>query len=150
MFDPKGERGVLRILQMPKNLVRLYGKGDLHFITFSCERRLALLGTTRARNAFVRALGEVRENLLKMGYGNCGWVMANGKETKEMRIWMPFRLGVLVQRSLRADCAGNVRPVLGLSLYRIRDQPYMIRNRPCFCRLDLRAEMRIAVPFHPS
>ena len=46
--------------RMPKNLKRYYGKGDLHFITFSCYRRFALLGTARARNVFVKALGEVR------------------------------------------------------------------------------------------
>jgi putative transposase len=46
---------------MPKNLVRRYGEGDLHFITFSCYRRFAFLGTARARNVFVRALGEVRK-----------------------------------------------------------------------------------------
>jgi len=45
---------------MPKKLKRYYGRGDLHFITFSCYRRLALLGTVRARNTFVRALREVR------------------------------------------------------------------------------------------
>ena len=45
---------------MPKNLKRYYGLGHLHFITFSCYRRLSLLGTARSRNAFVRALNEVR------------------------------------------------------------------------------------------
>jgi putative transposase len=53
--------GFFVFLQMPKNLVRRYGDGDLHFVTFSCYRRLALLGTERARNVFVRALGEVRK-----------------------------------------------------------------------------------------
>ena len=84
------------VFQMPKNLVRLNGKGDLHFVTLfecrgtamslsrrraaaertlsaktksrapsatttsSCYRRLALLGTVRARNVFVKALEEVR------------------------------------------------------------------------------------------
>jgi len=46
---------------MPKDLKRYYGEGDLHFITFSCYRRLALLNTTGARNVFVEALGEIRE-----------------------------------------------------------------------------------------
>jgi putative transposase len=46
---------------MPKNLKRYYGKGDLHFITFSCYRRLPLLATARARNLFVHALGKIRE-----------------------------------------------------------------------------------------
>ncbi len=49
------------LLFMPKNLKRYSGKGDLHFITFSCYRRIGLLGTARARNGFVRALEEVRE-----------------------------------------------------------------------------------------
>src|SRR5260370_1713159 len=45
---------------MPKRLKRYYGLGHRHFITFSCYRRMALLGTARSRNAFVRALAEVR------------------------------------------------------------------------------------------
>jgi hypothetical protein len=45
---------------MPKNLKRFYGKGTLHFITCSCYRRRPLLRSVRARNAFVRILGEVR------------------------------------------------------------------------------------------
>jgi putative transposase len=57
---------------MPKNLKRYYGKGDLHFLTFSCFRRLALLGTVRARNMFVRALGEVRK---KYGVAVVGYVV---------------------------------------------------------------------------
>jgi len=30
---------------MPKNLKRYYGRGDLHFVTFSCYRRMPLLRT---------------------------------------------------------------------------------------------------------
>jgi putative transposase len=46
---------------MPKGLKRYYGQGHLHFLTFSCYRRLPLLGTARARNAFVAALAKIRE-----------------------------------------------------------------------------------------
>jgi putative transposase len=46
---------------MPKGLKRYYGRGDLHFLTFSCYRRLPLLNTKRARNLFVHALGKIRE-----------------------------------------------------------------------------------------
>ena len=46
---------------MPKGLKRYYGRGDLHFLTFSCYQRLPLLGAGRARNLFVQALGKVRE-----------------------------------------------------------------------------------------
>jgi len=45
---------------MPKNLKRYYGQRDLHFITCSCYRRMPLLGSVRARNAFVKILGQVR------------------------------------------------------------------------------------------
>ncbi len=45
---------------MRNPLQRHYGNGDLHFVTFSCYRRLPLLGTARARNRFVRILHEVR------------------------------------------------------------------------------------------
>lgn len=45
---------------MPLGLKRIYGLGHLHFITFSCYRRLPLLGTARARNIFVEVLDQVR------------------------------------------------------------------------------------------
>jgi putative transposase len=55
---------------MPKKLKRYYGRGDLHFLTFSCYRRLPLLRTVRARNLFVQALGKIRErySFLLVGY----------------------------------------------------------------------------------
>ncbi len=46
---------------MPAGLRRYYGKGHLHFITFSCYRRLPLLKTARARDLFVQELGKVRD-----------------------------------------------------------------------------------------
>jgi putative transposase len=46
---------------MRNKLKRYYGQGHLHFITFSCYRRLPLLGNRRARDRFVKILGEVRE-----------------------------------------------------------------------------------------
>jgi len=55
---------------MPKGLKRYYGRGHLHFLTFSCYRRLPLLGTVRARNVFVQALAKirVRYQFLLVGY----------------------------------------------------------------------------------
>jgi putative transposase len=60
----------LTCLSMPKNLKRRYGTTKLHFITFSCYRRLALLRTVRARNAFLIVLNEVRGRyrFLVIGY----------------------------------------------------------------------------------
>jgi len=45
---------------VPKGLKRYYGRGHLHFLTFSCYRRAPLLKTVRARNVFVRELARVR------------------------------------------------------------------------------------------
>jgi putative transposase len=55
---------------MPKGLKRYYGQGHLHFLTFSCYRRLPLLGTARARNAFIAALRTIRDryHFLLVGY----------------------------------------------------------------------------------
>lgn len=57
---------------MPSNLRRYYGRGDLHFLTFSCYQRLPLLRTARARNLFVHALGEVRK---RYGFRLVGYVV---------------------------------------------------------------------------
>jgi putative transposase len=64
--------GAFGSLTMPKGLKRIYGFGHLHFITFSCYRRLPLLRTVRARNTFVQILGEVRT---KHGFKLVGYVV---------------------------------------------------------------------------
>ena len=45
---------------MPKGLQRRYGQHHLHFITFSCYRRLPFLRTARARDVFLKILDETR------------------------------------------------------------------------------------------
>ena len=45
---------------MTKNLVRYQQTGDLHFVTFSCYRRLPHLGTAEARDLFERSLEKMR------------------------------------------------------------------------------------------
>ena len=57
---------------MPSGLKRIYGKGHLHFLTFSCYRRLPLLKTARARDIFVRELARVRA---EMGFRLLGYVV---------------------------------------------------------------------------
>lgn len=57
---------------MPAGLRRYYGKGDLHFITFSCYRRLPLLKSARVRDLFVRELARVRGEL---GFRLVGYVV---------------------------------------------------------------------------
>ena len=55
---------------MRNPLKRYYGRGDLHFVTFSCYRRKPFLGTRRARDCFVRILDEMRSrhDFLLLGY----------------------------------------------------------------------------------
>ncbi len=45
---------------MPRNLKRIYDGRHLHFITFSCYRRLALLRSARRRDALLRMIEQVR------------------------------------------------------------------------------------------
>jgi putative transposase len=48
-------------LDMPSGLHRSYGAHHLHFITFSCYRRLPLLNSARARDRFLSILEQTRE-----------------------------------------------------------------------------------------
>jgi putative transposase len=48
---------------MPAGLKRIYSQGHLHFITFSCYRRLPLLKAARARDIFVNELGRLRDEM---------------------------------------------------------------------------------------
>src|ERR1700761_8590412 len=45
---------------MPTGLKRYYGRGDLHFLTFSCYQRRDFLSTKSARDLFLRELERVR------------------------------------------------------------------------------------------
>jgi putative transposase len=47
---------------MPHKLRRITGYGDLHFVTFCCYHRRALLGTAHDRNLAARILGELRKH----------------------------------------------------------------------------------------
>jgi putative transposase len=52
-------------------LRRVYGLGYLHFITFSCYRRLRFLDTARRRDLFLRILEQVRR---RYGFVVVGYV----------------------------------------------------------------------------
>jgi putative transposase len=55
---------------MPTGLKRIYGQGDLHFITFSCYRRLPLLNDGHSRDTCLRELSLLRTemNFRVVGY----------------------------------------------------------------------------------
>ena len=84
-------------------LQRLYGRRDLHFVTFSCYRRRPNLGTVRARSRFVKILDEVRG---RQGFELAGYVVM--PEHVHLLISEPFKgspskvLQVLKQKVARA------------------------------------------------
>jgi putative transposase len=57
---------------MAPKLVRIHGRGHLHFITFTCYRRLPLLRSFRARNIFVEILDDARN---RYGFSLVGYVV---------------------------------------------------------------------------
>jgi len=57
---------------MPKRLKRYYGRGDLHFLTFSCYQRRDFLATRRARDLFLSELKRVRR---EYGFRLVGYVV---------------------------------------------------------------------------
>jgi putative transposase len=56
---------------MPTGLKRIYGRGHLHFLTFSCYKRLPFLKTARSRDVFLQELGRLRAEL---GFRIIGYV----------------------------------------------------------------------------
>ena len=57
---------------MADKLIRHYGRGHLHFITFSCYRRLPLLRSVRAKSIFVHILSDIRD---RYGFSLVGYVV---------------------------------------------------------------------------
>jgi putative transposase len=77
-------------LFMPRRLKRYTGRGELHFITFSCYERRAFLHSKRAKNLFVKVLGETR---VRFGFRLIGYVL------------MPEHVHLLIDESPKATPA---------------------------------------------
>ncbi len=102
---------------MPAGLRRYYGKGHLHFITFSCYRRLPLLKTARARDVFVKELGKVRD---QMGFQLLGYVvmpehvhllLSEPERGTPSTVLQKLKLRVArkMRKRKRSVCAGQLR-----------------------------------------
>ena len=57
---------------MTQGPIRIYERGHLHFVTFSCYQRRAFLGSVPARNIFVQILDTVRN---RHGFALVGYVV---------------------------------------------------------------------------
>ena len=103
---------------MPKNLKRITGRNDLHFITFCCYERRTLLGSVRARNLIVRILGEVRA---RFGFALVGYVI------------MPEHVHLLISES------GSASPAKVIQVFKQRSSRIMRgRKRRSGKQLSLR------------
>jgi len=91
---------------MPKNLKRYYGRGDLHFLTFSCYRRLPGLGTAKTRNEFLLALDEVRT---KYGFALVGYVV------------MPEHVHLLLSEPERSNLAVALQMLKQIVSHKLHD-----------------------------
>jgi len=94
---------------MPRRLKRVYGFGHLHFITFSCYRRLPLLASARSRNVFVRILADARD---QYGFKLVGYVI------------MPEHVHLPISEPRR----GNPSTLLKMLKQRVSRQ---LRRKPC-------------------
>ena len=96
---------------MTKGPIRIYGRGHLHFITFSCYRRLPLLRSVRAKNIFVKIPDEVRE---RYGFSLVGYVV------------MPERIHLLISEPQR----GTPSTVLQVLKQRVSRRLRLKRRAP--------------------
>jgi len=102
---------------MAHKLIRHYGRGHLHFITFSCYRRLPRLRSVRTRNIFVQFLGETRD---RYGFSSVGYMVM--PEHIHLLISEPAKgtpstvIQVLKQRVSRRLRRGKRRPGAQISL----------------------------------
>ncbi|HYL64606.1 MAG TPA: transposase [Candidatus Methylomirabilis sp.] len=103
------------IFAMPKGLQRLYGRGDLHFLTFSCYRCLPLLKAARARDIFVKELGKVRD---EMGFHLIGYVvmpehvhllLSEPERGTPSTVLQKLKLRVARKMRKRLVCAGQLQ-----------------------------------------
>jgi putative transposase len=79
---------------MPHNLKRITGRGDLHFITFTCYQRRTFLASPRSKNLAVQVLGQVRA---KFKFSLVGYVL------------MPDHVHLLISEPARATPADVIQ-----------------------------------------
>jgi REP-associated tyrosine transposase len=102
---------------MANKLIRIYGRGHLHFITFSCYRRVPFLRSVHSKNVFVQILDEVRD---RYGFSLVGYVVM--PEHVHLLIGEPVKgtpstvVQVLKQRVSRRLRRKNRKPTGQLSL----------------------------------
>jgi putative transposase len=93
---------------MPAGLVRYQHTGEMHFLTFSCYRRLPYLDSAEARNLFESSLERIRK---KYKFVVAGYVV------------MPEHVHLLINEPAQSEVVPVVRTVFAFSL----------SGSSCFC-----------------
>ncbi|MGI8770826.1 MAG: REP-associated tyrosine transposase [Acidobacteriaceae bacterium] len=99
---------------MPRGLTRFHSNGHLHFLTFSCYRRLPKLGAIYDRDVFVAALEEMR---MRWRFRVIGYVV------------MPEHVHLLVSEPMEGSLAIAMQMLKQTSARRLRttgDEPFWI------------------------
>src|SRR5256885_15164515 len=91
-------------------LKRFYGRGDLHFVTFSCYRQRPYHGTVRARNRFAKILGVVRR---RSEFALIGYVV------------MPERVHLLISEPPKSN------PIKVLQVVKLKVSRSLRGMKPC-------------------
>ena len=99
---------------MANKLVRHYGRGHLHFITFSCYRRMPLLRSVRATNTFAQILSGVRD---RYGFSLVGYVV------------MPEHIHSLISESARGTASTAIQILKQRVSRRLRRKPRTPTNQ---------------------
>jgi putative transposase len=102
---------------MSEGLKRYYGRNHLHFVTFSCYRRLPILNTVYARNLFVQELARVRQGY---AFSLVGYVV------------MPNHVHLLISEPKKAT------PSVVLQMLKQRVSRIMRKNHQLLPKLQLR------------
>ena len=140
---------------MPRNLKRYQNTGQLHFITFSCYRRMPLLRTPGKRSLFLRVLESTRKR--------CGWVVV-GYVVAEWKLDAIAKTGCTVVASDNPGCLIHIataarRRRMDLRVAHVLElvAEHREKTRPlgyCLVKVTLvataPADITIDSPCHPS
>jgi putative transposase len=94
---------------MTKGLIRYRQAGCFHFLTFSCYRRLPILGTAQARGLFERSLESMRQ---RYDFVVCGYVA------------MPEHVHLLVSEPKKALLSKAIQALKLSVSVQSREQPF--------------------------
>ncbi|MDR3773844.1 MAG: transposase [Terracidiphilus sp.] len=109
---------------MPKGLVRYQNSGGLHFLTFSCYRREALLGRAGAYEIFEQELERVRQ---RYGLVVAGYVLM--PEHVHLLVGEPARASLaMAVQVLKQQTSGKLKASVAVRFWQRRYYDFNVHN----------------------